>query len=72
MKCEVHPVVVATIIDHYMRRDSSHEFVLGTLLGIYDGISVKINSCFGVPVLKAATGESSIDRKYNEKMIKFH
>ena len=52
MNCEIHPVVVATIIDHFMRRDADHEFVMGTLLGVYDGITAKINSCFGVPQLK--------------------
>lgn len=60
MKCEVHPVVVTTIIDHYMRRKADHEFVIGTLLGVYDGSIVKINNCFGVPYDKY-DGKSSMD-----------
>lgn len=71
IKCEVHPVVVTTIIDHYMRRKPSHDFVIGTLLGVYDGSMVKISNSFGVPY-DTFDGQSSIDKDYNTKMIQFH
>jgi translation initiation factor 3 subunit F len=45
----VHPVVVFTICDAYIRRNENQERVIGTLLGtISDGV-VDIKNCYAVP-----------------------
>lgn len=45
----VHPVVLFTICDSYIRRNEGQERVIGTLLGtIGDGI-VDIKNCYAVP-----------------------
>jgi hypothetical protein len=45
----VHPVVLYTICDAYIRRNDGAERVIGTLLGaVGDGI-VEIKSCYAVP-----------------------
>ena len=45
----VHPVVIFTICDAYIRRNENQERVIGTLLGtIGDGV-VDIKNCYAVP-----------------------
>jgi len=45
----VHPVVLFTICDAYIRRSEGQERVIGTLLGsISDGV-VDIKNCYAVP-----------------------
>lgn len=45
----VHPVVLFTICDAYIRRNKGQERVIGTLLGtIGDGV-VDIQNCYAVP-----------------------
>ena len=45
----VHPVVLFTICDAYIRRSENQERVIGTLLGsIGDGV-VDIKNCYAVP-----------------------
>jgi len=45
----VHPVVLFTICDAYIRRSENQERVIGTLLGsIGDGV-VDIKTCYAVP-----------------------
>lgn len=49
ISCKIHPVVVWSILDHFMRRSAGQERVIGALLGInFDGL-IEIRSCFGVP-----------------------
>lgn len=45
----VHPVVLFTICDAYIRRNENQERVIGTLLGtVGDGV-VDIKNCYAVP-----------------------
>jgi translation initiation factor 3 subunit F len=45
----VHPVVLFTICDSYIRRNEGQDRVIGTLLGtIGDGV-VDIKNCYAVP-----------------------
>ena len=50
LQCKVHPVVIFSILDHFIRRNNENESrVVGTLLGSYiDGI-VEVKNCFPVP-----------------------
>jgi len=46
---KVHPVVILSILDHYMRRKENQDRVIGTLLGTpVDGV-IEVRNCFPVP-----------------------
>lgn len=46
---QVHPVVLFTICDAYIRRNQGQKRVIGTLLGtVSDGI-IDVRSCYAVP-----------------------
>ena len=47
--CNVEPVVLFSIVDHYSRRDEGQDFVIGTLLGTEENGVVTICSSFPVP-----------------------
>jgi translation initiation factor 3 subunit F len=68
----VHPVVVFSILDHFMRRDEEQERVIGTLLGsIHEGV-VNITSCFPVPHAEKSGGEIAIGKDFNKTMLALH
>jgi translation initiation factor 3 subunit F len=46
--CKIHPVVVFSILDHYIRRPEGNR-VIGTLLGSVSEGFVEISNCFPVP-----------------------
>lgn len=47
--CRLHPVVLFTITDAFIRRNKDQERVIGTLLGtIADGV-VEVKNCYAVP-----------------------
>ncbi len=50
VQVKVHPVVIFSILDHFVRRnDESQQRVIGSLLGTnIDGV-VEITNCFPVP-----------------------
>jgi len=48
-ECLVEPAVLFGIIDHYTRRESRQDFVIGTLLGSDEGGVVTVCSSFPVP-----------------------
>src|SRR3954454_22938012 len=47
----VNPVVLFSILDHYLRRQENQHRVIGTLLGVRseDGSEVEVRNCFPVP-----------------------
>jgi hypothetical protein len=49
LTCKIHPVVIFTILDHYVRRQESQERVIGTLLGVETDGVIEIRNCFPVP-----------------------
>jgi hypothetical protein len=49
LSCKIHPVVVWSILDQFIRRPEGAGRVIGTLTGInYEG-QIEIRSCFPVP-----------------------
>jgi len=47
---EIHPVVLFSILDNYIRRNENQERVVGTLLGVLQGDGVvKVTNCYTVP-----------------------
>src|SRR6266542_3910868 len=47
----VNPVVLFSILDHFVRRNENQSRVIGTLLGVRseDGSEVEVRNCFPVP-----------------------
>ncbi|KAK4821233.1 hypothetical protein QYF61_016532 [Mycteria americana] len=45
----LHPVVLASIVDSFERRNEGAARVIGTLLGTVDKHSVEVTNCFSVP-----------------------
>lgn len=65
--CQIHPVVIFSILDAYKRRQPAQHRVIGTLLGERRGNRVIIRSAFPVP--HAEDEESiTVDMEYHEKM----
>ena len=58
----IHPVVLFSIIDHYIRRTESSQRVYGVLLGVRsdDGLEIELRNCFPLPVTeKNASGPAN-------------
>ena len=74
IQCSIQPSVVSLILDHYMRRPSDRDNVVGTLLGSVDGQIVDISTCFSVPLEQDEEKKDRrvFDQEYNDKMLKFH
>jgi translation initiation factor 3 subunit F len=49
LSVRVHPVVLFTICDAYIRRNEKQDRVIGTLLGVVVDNVVEIKNCFVVP-----------------------
>ncbi|CAM2117227.1 unnamed protein product [Caretta caretta] len=45
----LHPVILASIVDSFERRNEGAARVIGTLLGTVDKLSVEVTNCFSVP-----------------------
>ena len=60
--CRLHPVVVFSILDHYVMRNEGQTRVFGTLLGINNDGVVEVRNCFPVPhIEKEQVGEHTDD-----------
>lgn len=47
IKCRVHPVVIFTILDGYIRREEDQQYVIGSLMGVMsEGNLLEITDCF--------------------------
>jgi len=68
-KVSLHPLVVLTVLDAYMRRSDGLTRVIGTLLGTKTANLIEVTSCFCVPHQETDEGEIGIDDEYNAKML---
>jgi len=68
---EIHPVVLFSILDHYIRREEGQERVIGTLLGaiIGDGV-VQITNCFTVPHTEKE--QVAVNMEFHRTMLALH
>jgi len=67
---EVHPVVMFSILDHYMRRNEGQDRVIGTLLGYKDGNKVYVSDCYAVPhYVQEGGGNALIGSEYSREMF---
>ncbi|KAJ1827286.1 hypothetical protein LPJ73_008810 [Coemansia sp. RSA 2703] len=72
-QCYIHPVVLFSILDHYLRRNDNQERVIGTLLGVRsdDGRVVEIRSCFAVPHFETSD-QVEVDMEHHRSMFSLH
>ena len=68
-RIQVHPIVVMSILDAYMRRQAGLTRVIGTLMGTRTANLVEITSCFCVPHQQGADGTIAFDEEYNKRML---
>lgn len=67
------PVVLFSVLDHFLRRDESQTKVLGALLGVRstDGTEVEIRNAFAL--IYTTEGEGiTIDREHYRSMYELH
>jgi translation initiation factor 3 subunit F len=70
---KLHPTVVLSILNHYIRRDDRQTRVIGTLLGVRTEGNVEISECFGVPHQeKSSEGYVAINMDYHKSMFACH
>ncbi|KAJ2663487.1 hypothetical protein IW148_002426 [Coemansia sp. RSA 1199] len=72
-QCYIHPVVLFSILDHYLRRSTGQDRVIGTLLGVRsdDGRIVEIRSCFAVPHFET-DDEIQVDMEHHSSVFALH
>lgn len=70
---QLHPVVLASILDSHLRRPQDHDRVLGTLLGPRSSSNpVQITEAFSVPYAVRAKGQVTIDVEHHRAMVDLH
>ncbi|XP_016347339.1 eukaryotic translation initiation factor 3 subunit F-like [Sinocyclocheilus anshuiensis] len=68
---KIHPVVLASIVDSYERRNEGASRVIGTLLGTTDKHSVEVTNCFSVPH-NESEDEVAVDMEFAKNMYELH
>jgi len=72
--CKVHPLVVFSILDQYLRRNENQKRVVGALLGLnYDGV-IEIKNCFPVPHhdIDELHEVVAVDKEFHKNMLELH
>mmetsp|Transcript_3013 Transcript_3013/g.4408 ORF Transcript_3013/g.4408 Transcript_3013/m.4408 type:complete len:336 (-) Transcript_3013:56-1063(-) len=67
--CEIHPVVIFTILDHFVRRDEKQNRVVGTLLGIFKDNVIEVRNCFAVPHEDNNSPNGVLDMSHHRSML---
>jgi translation initiation factor 3 subunit F len=69
----VHPNVLFSILDHYLRRNETQERVIGTLLGVRneDNTVIDVKSCFAV-LHREDSKQVAVDMEYHRTMFELH
>uniref|UniRef100_A0A8D0HEB6 Eukaryotic translation initiation factor 3 subunit F n=1 Tax=Sphenodon punctatus TaxID=8508 RepID=A0A8D0HEB6_SPHPU len=67
----LHPVVVASVVDSFERRNEGAGRVIGTLLGTVDKHSVEVTNCFSVPH-NESEDEVAVDMEFAKNMYELH
>ncbi|KAA8496655.1 Eukaryotic translation initiation factor 3 subunit F [Porphyridium purpureum] len=73
VKCvRVSPVVLFSVLDHFIRRPETNHRVIGALIGtLHDDFSVDVRSAFPVPHSEP-NGEAALDDEYFATMLDLH
>ncbi|CAM9314471.1 unnamed protein product [Choristocarpus tenellus] len=65
---KVHPMVLFSVLDHYLRRPENQKRVIGTLLGNVVANVVEITNSFAVPHLEK-NDEVAVGKDFNKQML---
>ncbi|CAM9504815.1 unnamed protein product, partial [Phaeothamnion confervicola] len=65
---KVHPMVLFSVLDHYLRRAEGQTRVIGTLLGVTHGNVVEMTNSFAVPHLEK-NDEVAVGKDFNRQMF---
>mmetsp|Transcript_30217 Transcript_30217/g.70059 ORF Transcript_30217/g.70059 Transcript_30217/m.70059 type:complete len:296 (+) Transcript_30217:130-1017(+) len=70
---KVHPSVLFSILDHFIRRPEGQKRVIGTLLGVTsdDGSTIEVVNCFAVPHSEKQE-EVAVGQTFNRTMYNLH
>ncbi|XP_072049778.1 eukaryotic translation initiation factor 3 subunit F-like [Amphiura filiformis] len=71
VECNVHPVVLFSIVDSYERRTDENARVIGTLLGTNIQGIVEVTNCFCVPH-NESEDEVAVDMEFARNMYELH
>ena len=70
---KLHPTVVFSVLNNYVRRSDRETRVIGTLLGTITDGCIEITECFGVPHMeKKDELFVAINKDYHKTMYNFH
>jgi translation initiation factor 3 subunit F len=69
----LHPNVLFSILDHYLRRNDTQERVIGTLLGVRneDSTVIDVKNCFAV-LHREDSEQVAVDMEYHRSMYELH
>jgi len=67
---EINPVVVFSVLDHYIRREEGQERVIGTLLGNIEEGVIQVTNCFAVPLTEK--DQVAVNMDFHRTMMKLH
>lgn len=70
-ECQVHPLVLFSIIDHYSRREEGQERVIGSLLGTVTHGVVEVQACFPVPHTETEE-QVAVNTDFHSTMLTLH
>uniref|UniRef100_A0A8C5QUJ9 MPN domain-containing protein n=1 Tax=Leptobrachium leishanense TaxID=445787 RepID=A0A8C5QUJ9_9ANUR len=68
---KVHPVVLASIMDSFERRNEGTARIIGTLLGTIDKHSIEVTNCFSFPHNKSED-EVAVDMEFSKNMYELY
>mmetsp|Transcript_12886 Transcript_12886/g.16941 ORF Transcript_12886/g.16941 Transcript_12886/m.16941 type:complete len:235 (+) Transcript_12886:198-902(+) len=68
LEVKVHPVVLFSILDNYLRRPDGQVRVIGTLLGTVNGKVMEVTNSFAVPHLEK-NEEVAVGKDFNHQMF---
>ncbi|CAM9418586.1 unnamed protein product [Heterosigma akashiwo] len=71
LEVKIHPVVLFSILDSYLRRPEGQVRVIGTLLGTMNGNVMEVTNSFAVPHLERDE-EVAVGKDFNHQMFALH
>ncbi len=69
---KVHPVVLFSIIDHFVHRNEGQSRVIGSLLGVRTANAIIVKNCFPVPHVETGDDEVSVGKDFLKSMLSLH
>jgi len=73
VSCKIHPVVIFSILDHFVRRTENQDRTIGTLLGVPSDSGsgvIEIRNCFPFPHVEG--DQVAVDMEFHRNMYNLH